>query len=75
MAVCKSLLITRETIRPQEKWADDLVIADDHFNLPQVLCGYVWVKMLILSPQGYNYMEDLEITIPWHGFCYIILAG
>ena len=39
---------------PHMKWAVSLVIAYGHFNLPGggggVLCGYVWVTILTLSP-------------------------
>ena len=34
---------SKSDIRPQVKWADSLVIADGHFNLPQK--GFVlWVR-------------------------------
>ena len=38
-----NLQITGTDIRPHIKWAVHLVIVCGHFNLPQGLCGYVWV--------------------------------
>ena len=32
--------ITTASIRPQVKWAVNLVIIDGHYNLPRVLWGY-----------------------------------
>ena len=37
-----NLQITRSDIRPQVKWAVNLVIAEGHFKLPQ---RFVWVCM------------------------------
>ena len=48
-----NLQITRSDIKPQVKWAVNLVIADGHINLPQgfvTLCGYVWAHFI--TPEG-----------------------
>ena len=45
-----NLQITRSDIKPHIKWAVSLVISYGYFNLPQDLCGYVWVNILTLSP-------------------------
>ena len=48
------LQISKSDIRPHVKWAVNLVSADGYFNIPQGLCGYVWVNIpvLYLSPSG-----------------------
>ena len=43
------LQITKSDIRPQVKWAVNLVIADIHFNLPQ---GFVWVPKRVFSDRA-----------------------
>ena len=45
-----NLQIIRSDIRPHIKWPVSLVIAYGHFNLPEDLCGYVWVYILTYSP-------------------------
>ena len=45
--VC-SYQITKSDIRPQVKWAVSLVIADDHFNLPQLMT--YMVSFLLYDP-------------------------
>ena len=53
-----SLQTTRANIRPQEKWAVNLMIVDDHFNFHQSLCRYVWVN-LIYHLWGYKKEEKV----------------
>ena len=49
----QGLQITRADIRPQVRWAVNLVIADCDFSLPQGLCVYVWANILTLpTPEG-----------------------
>ena len=51
MTILSYLLATHQSRhQPQIKCAVKPVIADDHFNLPQGFCGYVWVNILTLSP-------------------------
>ena len=63
------LQITRAVIRPQVKLAVNLVIEDGHFNLPQGLCGYVWVNTLtFVTPEGFAHFDsfDAEHTSTLH---------
>ena len=39
----------RDRISRTIQWAVCLLIADGHFNLPQHLCGYVWVNIPLLT--------------------------
>ena len=56
-----NLQIIRSDIRPHIKWAVSLVIAHGHFKSSSgVLCEYVWVNILTLSPpRGYDCMGDV----------------
>ena len=42
--------LANHQIRHRATHKVSLVIAYGHFNLPQGLCGYVWVNILTLSP-------------------------
>ena len=48
------LQFTEADIRPQVKWAVNLEIADDHFNLPQAFVWVWWVtsNIVTLLPQS-----------------------
>ena len=53
-----NLLITRSDIRLHIKWTVSLVTAYGYFNLPQGLCGYVWVH----HPRGVSLDEPCNLT-------------
>ena len=58
------LQITKSDIRPQVQWTVSLVIADGHFNLPQL----VWVCMayiLTLSPLRDKELKTSILLIKW----------
>ena len=49
------LQITVPEIRPQVKWAVNLVIAVMVISIfHRGLCGYLWVNMLTLLPHGFD---------------------
>ena len=50
------LQITKADIKPQAKWAVNLVIADGHIIYLRSLCKYVWVNIFTLSPPRVLYM-------------------
>ena len=42
----------RSDIRPQAKWAVSLVSAEGQFIILRGLCGYVWLNILTIAPEG-----------------------
>ena len=66
-------LNSHKAIKPQVKGAVNLMIENDHIDLPRRLCGYVWLNILTLSscPSGETNTErELEMfnnTWSWEG--------
>ena len=56
--------ITKANIKPQRKRAVSVTIADGHFNLPQGLCGYVWVNTPTSSFPVHKSVGVLFTSIP-----------
>ena len=52
-------------IRPHVRWAVSLVIADGYLIFLRGLCGYVWLKMLTLSPLRVERSENVKDCTIW----------